>query len=139
MINLLAQQYPSELMPQLALHSQGALDAAAAAFPKQNRVDASSLQLFVSAVEVQMLVLHHQLPILGCCLLGLWMQTYLSCMQGLMRISDFQRRRILQLIKHYRTVRKARSYVRAQSMASSYPISRHVILLSTRACCHWTV
>ena len=36
-----------------------------------------------------------------------------------MRISDFQRRRILQLIKHFRTVRKARSYVRARSLGSS--------------------
>jgi hypothetical protein len=53
MINLLKQQYPSELMPQLAAHSQGALDAAVAAFPQQRRVDASSLQLFISAVEVQ--------------------------------------------------------------------------------------
>ena len=44
-------------------------------------------------------------------------------MQGLMRISDFQRRRILQLIKHFRVVRKARSYVRARSMATSFPAS----------------
>ena len=47
------------------------------------------------------------------------------CVQALMRISDFQRRRILQLIKHYRMVRKARSLVRAQSLATSLPTSRH--------------
>ncbi|CAL8462165.1 g1696 [Coccomyxa elongata] len=78
MLNLLKQQYPSQLMPQLAEHSQGALDAAAAAFPSSPRVDKTNLQLLVNSVE------------------------------GLMRISDFQRRRILQLIKHFRVASTAR-------------------------------
>ncbi|EIE24279.1 hypothetical protein COCSUDRAFT_41535 [Coccomyxa subellipsoidea C-169] len=86
MLNLLKQQYPSQLMPQLAETSQGALEAAAAAFPSKRRVDESNLQLFVNAVE------------------------------GLMRISDFQRRRILQLIKHFRVVStKRRTLARAFS------------------------
>ncbi|BDA46028.1 hypothetical protein COCOBI_08-1200 [Coccomyxa sp. Obi] len=78
MLNLLKQQYPSQLMPQLAQHSQGAIEAAAAAFPSKPRVDETSLQLLVNSVE------------------------------GLMRISDFQRRRILQLIKHFRVASTAR-------------------------------
>lgn len=53
MLNLLKQQYPSQLMPQLAEHSQGALEAAAAAFPGKRNVDESNLQLFVNAVEVR--------------------------------------------------------------------------------------
>lgn len=52
MLNLLKQQYPSQLMPQLAEHSQGALEAAATAFPSKPRVDKTNLQLFVNSVEV---------------------------------------------------------------------------------------
>lgn len=51
MLNLLKQQYPSQLMPQLAEHSQGALDAAAAAFPSSLRVNKTNLQLLVNSVE----------------------------------------------------------------------------------------
>lgn len=58
MLSMLKQQYPSQLMPQLAQHSQGALEAAAAAFPGKRRVDESNLQLFVTAVEVHRRTLH---------------------------------------------------------------------------------
>jgi hypothetical protein len=53
-----------------------------------------------------------------------------------MRISDFQRRRILQLIKHFRVVRKARSFARARSMATSFPAARRVPSLSSSAPAH---
>ena len=53
MMGLLKQQYPSQLMPQLAARSQEALGAAAAAFPTARAVDPSGLQLFVSAVEAR--------------------------------------------------------------------------------------
>lgn len=59
--------------------------------------------------------------------------------QGLMRISDFQRRRILQLIKHFRVVRKARSYVRARSMATSFPTSRRAPPLCSATLVHQTL
>ena len=55
MMGLLKQQYPSQLMPQLAARSQEALEAAASAFPSARGVDATGLQLFVSAVEVRAL------------------------------------------------------------------------------------
>lgn len=59
MLNLLKQQYPSQLMPQLAETSQGALEAAAAAFPSKRRVNESNLQLFVNAVEVIIVLTRH--------------------------------------------------------------------------------
>jgi hypothetical protein len=41
-----------------------------------------------------------------------------------MHISDYQRRRILHLIKQFKHVRKARSYLRAHSTGGSFPASR---------------
>ncbi|CAL5227833.1 g10862 [Coccomyxa viridis] len=76
MLYLLQQQYPSDLMPLLAEHSQGALQEAVDAFPGKDCVISSNLTLFVTAVE------------------------------GLMRISDYQRRRILHLIKHFKSAHK---------------------------------
>ena len=52
MLYLLQQQYPSELMPLLAEHSQGALQEAVDAFPSKDCVISSNLTLFVTAVEV---------------------------------------------------------------------------------------
>lgn len=64
MLNLLQQQYPSELMPLLAEHSQGALQEACNAFPRQPGVVSSNLQLFVTAVEVISYLLSHSDPFL---------------------------------------------------------------------------
>ena len=52
MLYLLQQQYPSDLMPLLAEHSQGALQEAVDAFPARDCVISSNLTLFVTAVEV---------------------------------------------------------------------------------------
>lgn len=52
MLNLLKQHYPSQLMPQLALYSQAALEDCVAAFPSQRKVESSGLQSFITAVEV---------------------------------------------------------------------------------------
>ena len=67
MVEMLRQQYPRQLMPQLAAASQGALNDACAAFPASPLVPSVNLHFLVAAVE------------------------------GLLRISDYQRRRILQV------------------------------------------
>ena len=52
MLYLLQQQYPADLMPLLAEHSQGALLEAVDAFPTESSVISSNLTLFATAVEV---------------------------------------------------------------------------------------
>ena len=41
-----------------------------------------------------------------------------ACMQGLMRISDYQRRRILHLIKHFKSVHKQQAFSGSRSSKS---------------------
>ena len=53
MLYLLQQQYPSDLMPLLAEHSQGSLQEAVDAFPGKDCILSSNLTLFVTAVEVR--------------------------------------------------------------------------------------
>eukprot|EP00884_Botryococcus_braunii_P008192 jgi/Botrbrau1/17374/Bobra.0494s0001.1 len=76
MVEMLSQNYPRRLMPALAQTCQEALDVAANAFPNSATLDPTAKDSFAAVGE------------------------------GLLRISDYQRRRILQHMKHTRTLRK---------------------------------
>ena len=90
MLNLLQQQYPSELMPLLAEHSQGALQEACDAFPRQPVVISSNLQLFVTAVEVTFYLLSHPGPFLQCLLKCLAVAPVLAAAAAAIRKCDLR-------------------------------------------------
>ena len=69
MLAMLQQQYPQGLMPELAQHTQGCLQDMLDAFPNAENVSSSHLVSLVSGVE------------------------------SLLRISDYQRRRVLHHMK----------------------------------------
>ncbi|KAK9806935.1 hypothetical protein WJX72_007993 [[Myrmecia] bisecta] len=79
MMAMLKQQYPSRLMPQLVQASQGALQDLLEAFPNSAVVPSTNLHSFLTAVE------------------------------GLIRISDYQRRRMLSHMRHFRRLRPSNS------------------------------
>lgn len=69
MLEMLKQQYPEGLMPNLAQQTQACLQDAYDAFPNEECVDSKHLHRFVTEVE------------------------------SLLRISDYQRRRVLHHMK----------------------------------------
>lgn len=69
MLEMLKQQYPAQMMPELARQTQGSLEDMLGAFPNRTHVPKAHLHGLVSAVE------------------------------ALLRISDYQRRRILHHMK----------------------------------------
>lgn len=76
MLEMLRQQYPAQLMPELASQTQACLQDMLDAFPNAPSLPARHLHSLVSAVE------------------------------SLLRISDYQRRRILHHMKRFRPSRR---------------------------------
>ncbi|KAL3144934.1 hypothetical protein ABBQ32_003441 [Trebouxia sp. C0010 RCD-2024] len=94
MMAMLKQQYPARLMPQLVSSSQATLQDMLDAFPNEDRVNPANLRQFATAVA------------------------------GLLHISDFQRRRITHMMRHYRDMRRKRSSQLATSVVQQF---RHAV------------
>lgn len=94
MMAMLKQQYPSRLMPQLVQSSQATLQDMLDAFPNEDRVNSSNMRQFATAVA------------------------------GLLHISDFQRRRITHMMRHYRDMRRRRSSHLASAVVQQF---KHVV------------
>ncbi|KAK9843259.1 hypothetical protein WJX74_009376 [Apatococcus lobatus] len=98
MMAMLQQQYPTGLMPELKQRSQDALEDMRAAFPCSAVVKSSNLHTFMNSVE------------------------------GLFRIGDYQRRRILQYMKKFnrRPSRSARNSISVKVESPEEPSQRSV-------------
>jgi len=92
---MLQQQYPAQLMPDLAQQTQGCLQDMVDAFPNSDQVPVGHVHSLVSAVET------------------------------LLRISDFQRRRVLHHMKKSR-------FFSSQSPSSTLHGGGHVCTLGFR-------
>lgn len=98
MMAMLKQQYPARLMPQLVQSSQATLQDMLDAFPNEDRVKDSNMRQFATAVA------------------------------GLLHISDFQRRRITHMMRHYRDMRRRRSSQLANTVVQQF---KHAVATGT--------